>query len=64
MCIRDRLKVIEVETQEATQEQADAWLRRVLLLEKFYRRNYIEGLFLSSAVLGTPDYTCLLYTSV
>ena len=31
------LKVIEVETQEATKEQADAWLRRVLLLEKFYR---------------------------
>ena len=23
----------------------------------FYRRNYIEGLFLSSAVLGTADYT-------
>lgn len=31
------LKVIEVETQEATKEQADAWLRRLLLLEKFYR---------------------------
>ena len=24
---------------------------------QFYRRNYIEGLFLSSAVLGTPDIT-------
>ncbi len=24
----------------------------------FYRRNYIEGLFLSSAVVGSPDYTC------
>ena len=24
---------------------------------QFYRRNYIEGLFLSSAVLQTPDYT-------
>lgn len=24
---------------------------------EFYRRNYIEGLFLSSAVLVTPDYT-------
>ena len=23
----------------------------------FYRRNYIEGLFLSSGILGTPDYT-------
>ena len=25
---------------------------------EFYRRNYIEGLFLSSAVFGTPDRTC------
>lgn len=24
---------------------------------QFYRRNYIEGLFLSSAVAGSPDYT-------
>ncbi len=24
----------------------------------FYRRNYIEGLFLSSGVLRSPDYTC------
>ena len=31
------LKVVEVETQEATKEQFDAWLRRMLLLEKFYR---------------------------
>ncbi len=25
---------------------------------QFYRRNYIEGLFLSSAVWRSPDYTC------
>lgn len=25
---------------------------------QFYRRNYIEGLFLSSGVLRNPDYTC------
>ncbi|NLG24499.1 MAG: putative DNA modification/repair radical SAM protein [Clostridiales bacterium] len=25
---------------------------------EFYRRNYIEGLFLSSAVVGNPDHTC------
>ena len=24
----------------------------------FYRRNYIEGLFLSSGILKNPDYTC------
>ena len=28
------------------------------LMIGFYRRNYIEGLFLSSAVLRNPDYTC------
>ena len=27
------------------------------LTMEFYRRNYIEGLFLSSGVLSTPDYT-------
>ncbi|CCX38409.1 putative DNA modification/repair radical SAM protein [Clostridium sp. CAG:1013] len=28
------------------------------LTMEFYRRNYIEGLFLSSAVVGNPDATC------
>ena len=28
------------------------------LMIQFYRRNYIEGLFLSSAVIRDPDYTC------
>ncbi|MCL2619787.1 MAG: putative DNA modification/repair radical SAM protein [Defluviitaleaceae bacterium] len=28
------------------------------LMIGFYRRNYIEGLFLSSAVVKNPDYTC------
>lgn len=28
------------------------------LMIQFYRRNYIEGLFLSSAVIKNPDYTC------
>ena len=31
---------------------------------EFYRRNYIEGLFLSSAVIGTPDYTMELLVKV
>ncbi|MEG1427944.1 MAG: putative DNA modification/repair radical SAM protein, partial [Oscillospiraceae bacterium] len=30
------------------------------LTVNFYRRNYIEGLFLSSAVVKSPDYTCEL----
>lgn len=33
------------------------------LTMEFYRRNYIEGLFLSSGILKSPDYTMeLLYT--
>ena len=28
------------------------------LMIQFYRRNYIEGLFLSSAVVRDPDFTC------
>lgn len=32
----------------------------VELTIQFYRRNYIEGLFLSSAVVKNPDYTCEL----
>lgn len=31
---------------------------------EFYRRNYIEGLFLSSAVIGSPDYTMELLIRV
>ncbi|MDO4313115.1 MAG: putative DNA modification/repair radical SAM protein [Eubacteriales bacterium] len=32
---------------------------------EFYRRNYIEGLFLSSGVMGSPDYTMeLLYATL
>ncbi len=31
----------------------------------FYRRNYIEGLFLSSGIIGNPDYTMeLLYQTI
>ena len=48
------------ETERATfrpRELAD-------LTIQFYRRNYIEGLFLSSAVVGSPDYTCEMMLSV
>ncbi|MGN0307013.1 MAG: putative DNA modification/repair radical SAM protein [Lachnospiraceae bacterium] len=35
------------------------------LTMEFYRRNYIEGLFLSSGVIGSPDYTMeLLYQTI
>ncbi len=34
------------------------------LTMNFYRRNYIEGLFLSSGVIRNPDYTCELMIRV
>jgi putative DNA modification/repair radical SAM protein len=34
------------------------------LTVNFYRRNYIEGLFLSSGVIGSPDYTMELLNGV
>ncbi|UMZ74116.1 putative DNA modification/repair radical SAM protein [Natranaerofaba carboxydovora] len=34
------------------------------LTEKFYRRNYIEGLFLSSAIMKNEDHTMELLTTV
>lgn len=36
----------------------------VSLTMNFYRRNYIEGLFLSSAIIGSPDYTMELLVRV
>ena len=36
-----------------------------MLTMEFYRRNYIEGLFLSSGILHSPDYTMeLLYATL
>ncbi len=36
-----------------------------VLTMEFYRRNYIEGLFLSSGIIGSPDYTMgLLYETL
>ena len=35
------------------------------LTTDFYRRNYIEGLFLSSGIIGNPDYTMeLMYQTI
>ena len=35
------------------------------LTMEFYRRNYIEGLFLSSGILRSPDYTMeLIYATL
>ncbi len=48
------------ETERATFEPDE--LCRLMI--NFYRRNYIEGLFLSSAVIKNPDHTCELMLAV
>ncbi len=48
-CVNRRSSDVE----RATFEPAEV----VTLVLEFYRRNFIEGLFLSSGVLGTPDVT-------
>lgn len=52
--------------KSADVERAIATPREICeLLVGFYRRNYVEGLFLSSAVYKTPDYTMeLLYETL
>lgn len=52
--------------KSADAERAIATPREICeLLVGFYRRNYVEGLFLSSAVYKTPDYTMeLLYETL
>lgn len=49
-CVNRRSNEVK-RTAFAPRELAD-------LTISFYRRNYIEGLFLSSGVLKNPDYTC------
>ncbi len=46
--------------RRSNETQRTAFTPRELaeLTMNFYRRNYIEGLFLSSGVLKDPDYTC------
>ncbi len=36
----------------------------VTLTVEFYKRNYIEGLFLSSGIIRSPDYTMEMLTRV
>ena len=61
MCIRDRC-VYDCQycvNRRSSDVPRAAFTPRELaeLTIQFYRRNYIEGLFLSSAVLKNPDYT-------
>ena len=53
------LKVVEVETQEATKEQFDAWLHRMLLLSKFY--TYTTILLRVLIPVGIVAAICLLF---
>lgn len=48
-----------VNRSSASCERASFGARELAeLTVEFYKRNYIEGLFLSCGVLGTPDHTC------
>ena len=43
--------------QQRRRARASRWRRWSQLTLDFYRRNYIEGLFLSSGIIQSPDYT-------
>ncbi len=55
-CIYDCAYCINRKSND-TQRAAFTVDEVVSLTMNFYRRNYIEGLFLSSAIIGSPDYT-------
>ena len=55
-CAFDCSYCVNRRSNDAPRATFSPWELAELTIE-FYRRNYIEGLFLSSAVLGTPDYT-------
>ncbi|WP_346847997.1 MULTISPECIES: putative DNA modification/repair radical SAM protein [unclassified Clostridium] len=62
-CIYDCAYCINRRTNDV--ERAAFTVDEVInLTMNFYRRNYIEGLFLSSAVIKNPNYTMELLTSV
>ena len=56
MCIRDRYCVNRCSNDVPRAAFSPRELAELTI--GFYRRNYIEGLFLSSGVWKSPDYTC------
>lgn len=55
-CAFDCSYCVNRRSNDAPRATFSPWELAELTIE-FYRRNYIEGLFLSSAVLVSPDYT-------
>ena len=56
-CIYDCLYCVNRVTSDVAARPLHASTRSSQLTLDFYRRNYIEGLFLSSGIIQTPDYT-------
>lgn len=59
-CAFDCCYCVNRRTNDQTRRAAFTPRELADLTIAFYRRNYIEGLFLSSAVVKSPDYTCEL----
>lgn len=62
-CVYDCSYCVNRRSNETKRASFDAKELAELTMQ-FYRRNYIEGLFLSSAVLRNPDYTCEMMINV
>lgn len=56
-CLPLRLRLLHKPFQQRRARASFTPREIASLTMEFYRRNYIEGLFLSSAVLGSPDHT-------
>ena len=64
MCIRDRTNCCIFDCKYCINRKTNNVKRAIFTPEEictitmnFYRRNYIEGLFLSSGIIKSPDYT-------
>jgi putative DNA modification/repair radical SAM protein len=60
VCVYDCKYCVNRKSNEKTARALFAPEELAELTIQFYRRNYIEGLFLSSGVIKNPDYTCEL----
>ncbi|MDR3049176.1 MAG: putative DNA modification/repair radical SAM protein [Elusimicrobiota bacterium] len=60
ICINDCKYCVNRKSNMKIKREAFSPRELADLTMQFYRRNYIEGLFLSSGIIKSPDYTCEL----
>ncbi|MDR3243130.1 MAG: putative DNA modification/repair radical SAM protein, partial [Elusimicrobiota bacterium] len=60
ICINDCKYCINRKSNDKIKREAFTPRELADLTIEFYRRNYIEGLFLSSGIIKSPNYTCEL----